>query len=71
MFKKLFKCEKGEAFELERVSAVIWLEEVFLPSAPKLRYTGWAVVLMSRVETTIPITDEDYKRIMRRRGENA
>lgn len=69
MFKKLFKCEKGDAFEIDRVSAIIHLEEVFLPSAPKLRYTGWAVVLMARVETTIPITDGDYKRIMLRRGE--
>lgn len=69
MSKPLFKCEKGEAFELDRVSAIIWLEEVFLPSAPKLRYTGWAVVLMARVETVVTITDGDYKRILLRRGE--
>ena len=71
MLKPLFKSQRGDAFELDRVSAIIHLTQARLPSTPEMRYTGWVVVLMTCVETLIPITAKDYKDIMKRRGEHA
>lgn len=68
--RRLFKCEQGDAFELERVSALVKVHEMpGVLAGPETIYSGWVAVIMSRVELMVPITEADYKAIMKRRGE--